>query len=152
MLHWWTGSDGVNNYYWDDKHDPSEHVCACDAAGDCITERVTCNCDQAAPQWLSDQGLLTDANVLPVRELSFGGLEFDGQEAQFQLGPLTCSGKKVQNQKELCHEFLESSNNKCWIHGLMNFIRRLQRRRLVKRFSNQGTHLLVITSSTEWKD
>jgi hypothetical protein len=92
---WWKGSTGVANYYWDGKHEPSEHVCACDAAGDCLNERVKCNCDSSAPQWLSDDGVLTDVDDLPVAELLFGGLEFDGQVAQFQLGPLTCSGRKV---------------------------------------------------------
>ena len=92
---WWTGSNEVTNYYWDGQHDPNEHVCACNETGDCLNERVTCNCDQGAPQWMSDEGVLTDSDALPVKELRFGGLEFDAQVAQFQLGPLTCSGRKV---------------------------------------------------------
>jgi hypothetical protein len=94
-MSWWNGSNGVQNFYWDGKHNPSDHVCACDAAGECLSEMVKCNCDSAAPEWLSDEGVLTDAAVLPVAELSFGGLLFDSQAAQFQLGPLMCSGRKV---------------------------------------------------------
>ena len=93
---WWVGSNtSLQNYYWDGVHDSNEHVCACDAAGNCITERVTCNCDQSLAEWLADEGILSDSDALPVRELRFGGLEFDSQQAQFQLGSLSCSGKKV---------------------------------------------------------
>ena len=97
QMAWWNGANGVTNYYWDGQHNPTDHVCACDAAGDCLNERVRCNCDSGAPQWLSDEGVLTDASALPVKELRFGGLEFDGQEAQFELGPLSCSGRKVND-------------------------------------------------------
>jgi hypothetical protein len=51
------------------------------------------------PEWLSDDGVLTDEAALPVAELLFGGLEFDSQAAQFRLGPLTCSGRKVIARK-----------------------------------------------------
>ncbi len=91
-------------YYWDGKHDPSEHVCACDGAGNCLSEVVKCNCDSSAPQWLSDDGVLTDRAALPVVELLFGGLEFEDQVAQFELGPLTCSGRKVNDSIISCRK------------------------------------------------
>ncbi len=92
---WWKGSNGVRNYYWNGKHSAYDHMCACEAAGNCMNKGVKCNCDSGAPEWLSDEGVLTDVAALPVTELSFGGLEFGSQEAQFQLGPLRCSGRKV---------------------------------------------------------
>ena len=93
---WWEGSNSVKHFYWDGQHSPNEHVCACSSTTSCISELVTCNCDQGAPQWMTDEGVLTDVNALPVKELAFGGLEYDGQQAQFELGPLSCSGKKVE--------------------------------------------------------
>jgi hypothetical protein len=103
-MSWWKGSNGVVGYYWDGKHDPSEHVCACDGAGNCLSEVVKCNCDSSAPQWLSDDGVLTDRAALPVVELLFGGLEFEDQVAQFELGPLTCSGRKVNDSIISCRK------------------------------------------------
>ena len=94
-LAWWQGSNNGLNYYWDGAHDPLTHTCACSDVRTCINEHVSCNCDSSAPLWMSDEGVLTDMSVLPVKELSFGGLVFDGQQANFQLGPLSCSGKKV---------------------------------------------------------
>jgi hypothetical protein len=34
-------------------------------------------------------------SALPVKELRFGGLIFDSQEALFALGPLTCKVEQV---------------------------------------------------------
>ena len=87
--------DGVKSYYWDGANDPNDHTCACGATDSCVTSFVSCNCDSSAPQWLSDEGNLTDMSALPVKELNFGGLIFDGQEAKFELGPLSCSGREV---------------------------------------------------------
>jgi hypothetical protein len=92
---WWTGIDDSKNFYWDGKHDPSNHTCACAETGDCILENLTCNCDSSAPEWLLDAGNLTNMSSIPTKELRFGGLKFDGQRAQFELGALSCSGRKV---------------------------------------------------------
>ena len=92
---WWEGIDETMNYYWDGEHDPNNHTCACAVTGACVAEDLTCNCDRSAPEWMSDEGNLTSMNSIPVKELRFGGLEFDGQMAEFLLGPLSCSGRKV---------------------------------------------------------
>ncbi len=94
---WWAGPNGVKNFYWDGRHAPAEHVCACNATAEgCVSDKVTCNCDEGAERWLSDAGVLTDAKVLPVMKVSLGGqLKSDWQNRRFQLGPLRCSGRKV---------------------------------------------------------
>jgi hypothetical protein len=104
---WWTGSNGTKHYYWNGDHSPDRHVCACGTAGTCVDSALACNCDAAAPQWLEDSGRLTSAaGSLPVVELRFGGLRFDGQAAQFQLGPLACSGRnKVIIFSSFSHSF-----------------------------------------------
>jgi hypothetical protein len=91
---WWEGLDGVKRYYWDGWRNPLDHACACNSTRTCISDHVTCNCDQNTPQWLMDQGVLTDPNALPVRKLSFGRLQYEGQQAYFKLGPLTCGVKE----------------------------------------------------------
>ena len=139
---WWTGSNNVVNYYWDGQHQPTEHVCACDAAGDCADEVVTCNCDVSAPEWMSDKGILTDMTALPVKELSFGGLKYDGQQAQFLLGPLTCSGRKVRKPRNLnsYYKLDERLRNDL-------FCRIYRRRNRVKHCCSQDTRRQVTTSS-----
>jgi hypothetical protein len=92
---WWKGSNGVKNYFWDGKHSPSDYACACDVDGNCLNKSTKCNCNAGATGWSSDAGVLTDIDILPVAELSFGVLEFDSQVAQFELGPLKCSGRQV---------------------------------------------------------
>jgi hypothetical protein len=87
--------EGSKNFYWDGEHDPSNHTCACAETGDCILEDLTCNCDSGAPEWLLDAGNLTSMASIPIKELSWGGLRFDGQHARFEVGPLGCSGRKV---------------------------------------------------------
>jgi hypothetical protein len=47
---WWTGSDGIRNYYWDGQHSPDTHVCACNGDGMCVDNAFECNCDSSAPQ------------------------------------------------------------------------------------------------------
>ncbi len=93
---WWSGRDGVKSYYWDGAYAPDEHICACGVDGSCIGDVHKCNCDSSAPEWLSDVGTLTNMSALPVKELRFGGLLFDSQEASFALGPLSCTGRKVK--------------------------------------------------------
>ena len=50
----------MKSYYWDGTNDPNVHTCACGATDSCITSLVSCNCDSSAPQWISDEGNLTD--------------------------------------------------------------------------------------------
>jgi hypothetical protein len=85
------------NFYWDGEHDPSNHTCACADSGDCILENVACNCDSGAPEWLLDAGNVTNMSSIPIKELRFGGLKFDGQRAKFEVGALSCSGRKVSH-------------------------------------------------------
>ena len=84
------------NYYWDGSQPPSEHTCACGLNMSCVNDVYKCNCDSSAPEWLSDVGTLTNMSALPVEELRFGGLIFGSQQASFVLGPMSCTGRKVQ--------------------------------------------------------
>ena len=40
-------------------------------------------------------GLITNSTALPVTQLFFGGLQYEAQQASFQLGRLKCYGKQM---------------------------------------------------------
>ena len=76
-----------------------EHVCDCHYSdGGCMEEETkhnTCNCDANLPVPLSDSGTITNTSALPVVKLFFGGLTYDMQQANFQLGRLKCFGRYI---------------------------------------------------------
>ena len=75
------------------------HVCDCHYEADgCIDEETkhnTCNCDANLPIALTDTGTITNTSALPVVKLFFGGLTYDMQQANFQLGRLKCFGRCI---------------------------------------------------------
>ena len=76
-----------------------QHVCDCHYSdGGCMEEETkhnTCNCDANLPVPLSDSGTITNTSALPVVKLFFGGLTYDMQQANFQLGRLKCFGRYI---------------------------------------------------------
>ncbi len=48
-----------------------------------------CNCGGVADEWSTDEGLLSDKNLLPVSELHFMNTAPSG-ELMFQIGSLEC--------------------------------------------------------------
>ncbi|CAG0886206.1 unnamed protein product [Darwinula stevensoni] len=97
---WWVDRHGQPQYYWHGWN-ATEHTCACGLTESCIDNNLLCNCDAEAPQWESDSGTITNETALPITQLRFGGLQFEGQRANFTLGGLVCrgeasSGKAVQ--------------------------------------------------------
>ena len=62
-------------------------------ADTCIYNRLKCNCDVNNSTATSDEGFLTDKDILPVTELQFGDLGDSSEHGWFTLGPLICSGR-----------------------------------------------------------
>ena len=60
--------------------------------GNCINEKLLCNCDSKTPTWLNDTGLITNKNLLPITSFNYGPLKYDIEEANVQIGKLKCSG------------------------------------------------------------
>ena len=42
--------------------------------GNCINEKLLCNCDSKTPTWLNDTGLITNKNLLPITSFNYGPL------------------------------------------------------------------------------
>ncbi|CAG0893114.1 unnamed protein product [Darwinula stevensoni] len=89
---WWVDRHGDPQYYWDGSH-AGEHICDCGVSDTCVDPDLPCNCDAEAPQWESDVGAIDNATALPIAEVRFGGLRFDGQRANHTLGGLACRGE-----------------------------------------------------------
>ncbi|CAG0889760.1 unnamed protein product [Darwinula stevensoni] len=100
---WWVDRHEEPQYYWAGAH-AGEHVCSCGLTENCIDPTLPCNCDAEAPEWESDEGAITNGTALPITELRFGGLQFDGQKANHTLGGLICQGKAASpdNPAESC--------------------------------------------------
>jgi len=95
-LAFWTGRNG-DNYYFTGS-DPSLHACDCHYTEDgCMDEDFrgnTCNCDANLPIPMNDTGTLTNMTSLPMLSISFGGLSYEMQKANFAIGRLSCMGSK----------------------------------------------------------
>jgi len=100
-------SEDVDYAYWTDRHgdvynyytgqNQGSHVCDCTFAEDGCAEEDTkhnrCNCDANLPVMLKDTGVITNSTALPITQLFFGGLQYEAQQASFQLGRLKCYGE-----------------------------------------------------------
>ena len=58
----------------------------------CVAPPLACNCNAKVPDWLVDEGKITDKSRLPVTEFAYGPLDYDVQKAKVQIGSLKCSG------------------------------------------------------------
>ena len=60
--------------------------------GTCVEPQLPCNCNAKLPEWQFDEGIITDKNLLPITQFSYGPLEYDLEEAKVSIGSLKCSG------------------------------------------------------------
>ena len=91
----WLNRDGVANTYWSGARDPSETGCQCSIDGTCaesLNSDSICNCDTFGAD-VTDEGILTDKNSLPVKALRYGGAMTKFSSVKYILGSLVCSGK-----------------------------------------------------------
>ncbi|CAG0893240.1 unnamed protein product [Darwinula stevensoni] len=118
---WWKDRHGNPQYYWDGSN-AGRHVCNCGLSKKCIHRSSSCNCDAEAPQWESDTGTIRNRTALPITELRFGGLQFDGQKASHNLGGLVCRGKapSPDNPAESCSSLRQAGNAETGYHLITN--------------------------------
>uniref|UniRef100_A0A672IGP5 Contactin associated protein like 3 n=1 Tax=Salarias fasciatus TaxID=181472 RepID=A0A672IGP5_SALFA len=93
LLSWWVGGPGSGQIqtFWGGA-DPGSQRCGCSVEGNCVDQRHHCNCDADRPEWLTDSGLLTHKETLPVRSLVLGDAQRPGSESAYRVGPLLCHG------------------------------------------------------------
>ena len=56
----------------------------------CINPKNVCNCDNNGPVWTSDEGYITDKDVLPVTKLKFGDNGDESEMGFHTLEALEC--------------------------------------------------------------
>lgn len=90
---WWNDREGVKRYFWAGNPSNNEHICQCGIDGSCIDSSLKCNCDSTSRlQLLTDSGILTNKDLLPVSALNFGRIP-PGSNGKYTLGKLECSGR-----------------------------------------------------------
>ena len=92
QLQYFTG----NPKYFFNGNYVNEHICACGETDSCLSNGITetdCNCDSNLPIWASDDGLITNKELLPITGVFYGPLLYQSEHANFTIGRLRCSGK-----------------------------------------------------------
>ena len=77
--------------------------------GGCTEDKCFCDTGNSTAEWAADEGHLTSLDHLPVTQLNFAGTQGDkARAANFELGPLYCSGKKpVTNVAASCDDLFK---------------------------------------------
>ena len=73
-----------------------EHFDISGEDGSCVSSNVPnigCNCDANDPVWMSDAGIITSMDKLPITAFSYGPLEYEIERANITIGRLKCQGK-----------------------------------------------------------
>ncbi|XP_076823442.1 contactin-associated protein-like 4 isoform X2 [Clavelina lepadiformis] len=90
----WVSRDGTQIHYWGGATSRRSGYCACGETGTCVDSSKKCNCDRNTAPETSDEGYLTDKEVLPVTGLFFGDTDGSAEFGWHTLGPLICSGRQ----------------------------------------------------------
>ncbi|XP_046459294.1 uncharacterized protein LOC124205820 [Daphnia pulex] len=96
MYSWWNDRNGNSQYFWAGNNAYGIPTCQCGIDGNCAVSSVMCNCDSLAQRQLSDKGVITDKNILPITRLHFGRTQSQSSSGIHTLGNLTCSGYSRQ--------------------------------------------------------
>ena len=110
----WKGRDNSTNVYFTGK--ASEHACDCHFTQEgCVEQDVkhsTCNCDANIPLPLTDTGVITNKNALPMLSISFGGLYYNAQRGVFRIGRLSCRGEMPFKASTSCKSLKRAGQTK----------------------------------------
>lgn len=105
---WWVDRRGSPRYFWSGNQSNamavdrrSNHTCQCgidynenkQSSSSCVDLNHKCQCDSLAPVALSDDGLISDKDLLPVTRLHFGRTAIPRTLIKFTLGRLNCKGQ-----------------------------------------------------------
>ncbi|XP_076818767.1 contactin-associated protein-like 4 [Clavelina lepadiformis] len=88
----WLSRDGTHIHYWGGATSRRDGYCACGETGTCRRANTKCNCDNTR-QETSDEGYLTNKDILPVTGMQFGDLDDSSEAGWHTLGPLRCTGR-----------------------------------------------------------
>merc|ERR1712179_577479 len=102
---YWTGRDGQEKFYFTGS-DPAIHACDCyfteEGCEDEELKQNTCNCDSNLPAPLTDTGLITNMEDLPMLSIALGGLRYEIQQGAYKIGRLSCKGERQYEKATSC--------------------------------------------------
>ncbi|XP_057373213.1 uncharacterized protein LOC130694064 [Daphnia carinata] len=116
---WWNDKYGIPQYYWAGSNN-SVHTCQCGIDGNCIDPAAKCNCDAAAPVQLSDDGIVTNKEILPITMLNFGRTQLATSSGVHTLGPFECIGQVTVDRMPSSCEDLWKTGHK--LNGLYSVV------------------------------
>ncbi|ELT91728.1 hypothetical protein CAPTEDRAFT_224303 [Capitella teleta] len=97
-------------------------ACKCRDTKTCLDPRYSCNCDAGSNQLMKDEGVISEKEFLPVKELAF--LQSLGGSANITLGPLLCYGSVSQQEASVAMFTTEDSYLRlpAWHDGDIRFM------------------------------
>ena len=148
----WVDSLGTVHEFWHGGAISDDHNCRCSHDDTCFTiqDKTLCNCDSMGMNQTDTGTLRLDS--LPVYGLRYGGARTLYSSIGFQLGPLTCYGKRGHYPSE--NENLELENIKSSLTKLKNELNstKLQQVEIINSIEtisdNLEDHLKTTTTTT----
>ena len=97
----WKDRNGTQRIFFHGNLDTAKpHLCQCGINQNCVEPKLPCNCDAKVPEWQVDEGTITDKDLLPITEFSYGPMKYDLEQAKVSIGSLKCSGRLQSNINE----------------------------------------------------
>ncbi|XP_046633631.1 contactin-associated protein-like 2 isoform X2 [Daphnia pulicaria] len=116
---WWNDKNGNPEYFWSGSDD-SVHTCQCGIDRNCVDPSLECNCDSAAPVQLTDSGIISNKNLLPVTRLNFGRTPLESSSGIHTLGPFECSGQvAVTGMPSSCEDLWRVGHTLSGLYSIM---------------------------------
>ncbi|CBY41363.1 unnamed protein product [Oikopleura dioica] len=111
---WWVSRDGRRQNSWGGTPVGSGK-CACGLTMTCVDPNYYCNCDADEEKWHSDEGLIYEKDLLPIKEVRYGDVTTDkGEKGKSIVGPLICKWDKkmaVTSCEALARDGVRESGN-----------------------------------------
>ncbi|XP_046634546.1 uncharacterized protein LOC124313779 [Daphnia pulicaria] len=102
QVSWWDDRHEDQQHFWSGKH-TSGHTCDCGINSNCLDSAEKCNCDSKLSSPQSDEGIITDKSILPIKRLHFGHTSTGS--GGHTLGRFQCSGETAS---EIVNEMASS--------------------------------------------
>lgn len=111
---WWVSRDGRRQNSWGGAPIGSGK-CACGVTMTCVDPNHYCNCDADDEKWHTDEGLIQEKELLPIKEIRYGDVTTaKGEKGKSMIGPLKCRWDKtmaVSSCEDLAIHGVKASGN-----------------------------------------
>ena len=79
-----------------------------------------CNTNALSSQQFSDEGIITNKSLIPIRSALYGPIQFETQMIRITIGPLTCKALPISTEDQVT---VPNTNEivSLWQYGLWSF-------------------------------